>query len=100
MVEVGDEAYNAAVGDRVVLSPCIPCEQCPDCLNGDENMCDFQELFGFQSNGGYAEYVKAPAKNAIQISPNLSYVNASAIPDRLSHGVAHARRAGTSSSRR
>ena len=80
VVEVGDEAYNVAVGDRVVLSPCIPCEQCPDCLNGDENMCDFQELLGFQSNGGYAEYVKAPAKNAIQISPNLSYVNASAIP--------------------
>ena len=43
-------------------------------------MCDFQELLGFQTNGGYAEYVKAPAKNAIQISPDLSYVNASAIP--------------------
>ena len=80
VVEVGAEIHNVAPGDRVVLAPCIPCEQCPDCLSGDENMCDFQELLGFQTNGGYAEYVKAPAKNAIQISPNLSYVDASAIP--------------------
>ncbi len=80
VVEVGGEVHNVAPGDRVVLSPCIPCEQCPDCLSGDENMCDFQELLGFQTNGGYAEYVKAPAKNAIQIAPNLSYVDASAIP--------------------
>ena len=35
---------------------------------------------GFQTNGGYAEYVKAPAKNAIQIASDLSYVDASAIP--------------------
>ena len=80
VVEVGAEVHNVAIGDRVVLAPCIPCGQCPDCLNGDENMCDFQELLGFQTNGGYAEYVKAPAKNAIQISPNLSYVDAAAIP--------------------
>lgn len=80
VVEVGTEVQNITVGDRVVLSPCIPCEQCPDCLNGDENMCDFQELLGFQTNGGYAEYVKVPAKNVIQISADLSYVNAAAIP--------------------
>ena len=80
VVEVGAEVHNVAVGDRVVLAPCIPCEQCPDCLNGDENMCDSQALLGFQTNGGYAEYVRAPAKNAIQISSDLSYDNASAIP--------------------
>ena len=80
VVKVGADVHNVAVSDRVVLAPCIPCEQCSDCRNGDENMCDFQELLGFQTNGGYAEYVKVPAKNAIRISPDLSYVNASAIP--------------------
>ncbi len=80
VAEVGMDVHNLSVGDRVVLSPCIPCEQCLDCLNGDENLCDFQELLGFQTNGGYAEYVKAPAKNAIQISADLSYVDAAAIP--------------------
>lgn len=80
VVEVGTEVHNVAVGDRVVLSPCIPCGQCVDCLSGDENMCDSQLILGFQTNGGYAEYVKAPAKNAIPISPELTYRDASAIP--------------------
>jgi NADPH:quinone reductase-like Zn-dependent oxidoreductase len=80
VAEVGSEVGNVAVGDRVVLSPCIPCEQCVDCLNGHENLCDFQLLLGFQTNGGYAEYVKAPAKNAIQLGADLSYTDAAAMP--------------------
>lgn len=80
VVEVGANVRNVAVGNRVVLSPCISCGECSDCLDGDENMCDFQEILGFQSNGGYAEYVKSPAKNVIPISSELSYSHASAIP--------------------
>ncbi|MCZ6679710.1 MAG: zinc-binding dehydrogenase [Candidatus Poribacteria bacterium] len=80
VVEVASDVHTVDVGAHVVLSPCIPCEQCPDCLNGDENLCDFQELLGFQTNGGYAEYVKAPAKNAVLISGALGYAEASAIP--------------------
>ncbi len=80
VVEVGSDVRNVAVGNRVVLSPCISCGECRDCLNGDENMCDFQEILGFQTNGGYAEYVKAPAKNVIPISSELAYAHAAAIP--------------------
>ena len=80
VVEVGAAARNVAVGDSVVLSPCIPCGQCVDCLNGDENLCDSQILLGFQTNGGYAEYVKAPADNAMPISSRLSYCDAAAMP--------------------
>jgi NADPH:quinone reductase-like Zn-dependent oxidoreductase len=80
VAEIGAEVGNVAVGDRVVLSPCIPCERCVDCRNGDENLCDFQLLLGFQTNGGYAEYVKAPAKNAIQLAADLSYTDAAAMP--------------------
>ena len=80
VVEVGAEVRNVAVGDSVVLSPCIPCGQCVDCLNGDENLCDSQILLGFQTNGGYAEYVKAPAENATLLSSHLSYYEAAAMP--------------------
>ena len=80
IVEVGVEARGVAVGDRVVLAPCIPCGICNDCHSGAENLCDTQELIGFQTNGGYAEYVKAPVQNAIQISAALSFVNAAAMP--------------------
>ena len=76
----GDVARGVAVGDRVVLAPCIPCGVCTDCHSGAENLCDTQELIGFQTNGGYAEYVKAPVQNAIQIPDTLSFVNAAAMP--------------------
>ena len=80
IAEVGAEARGVAVGDRVVLAPCIPCGICSDCHRGAENLCDTQALIGFQTNGGYAEYVKAPAQNAIQIPAALSFANAAAIP--------------------
>ena len=78
--EIGVAARGVAVGDRVVLAPCIPCGVCSDCHRGAENLCDTQELIGFQTNGGYAAYVKAPARNAIQIPKTLSFVNAAAMP--------------------
>ena len=67
-------------GDRILLAPCIPCGVCSDCLGGYENLCDTQELLGFQTNGGYAEYVKAPTKNVIPIADTLSFIKASALP--------------------
>ncbi len=68
------------VGDRVLLAPCIPCGVCSDCINGYENLCDTQQLLGFQTDGGYAEFVKAPVKNAIQIADELPFVEAAALP--------------------
>ncbi|MDE0301515.1 MAG: zinc-binding dehydrogenase [Candidatus Poribacteria bacterium] len=80
VVEIGAEVHKVAVGDSVVLSPCIPCGECVDCLNGDENLCDSQILLGFQTNGGYAQYVTAPAENAIILSSRLSCREAAAMP--------------------
>ena len=80
IAEIGAAVDSIPVGDRVVLAPCIPCGTCSDCQRGDENLCDTQVLIGFQTDGGYAEYVKAPAVNAIRIPESLSFVNAAAMP--------------------
>ena len=80
IAEVGDIGCGVAVGTRVVLAPCIPCGVCSDCHSDAENLCDTQELIGFQTNGGYAEYVKVPAQNAIRIPDTLSFINAAAMP--------------------
>lgn len=75
-----DQEGSPTAGERVVLAPCIPCEVCSDCHRGAENLCATQQLIGFQTNGGYAEYVKAPAQNAMPIPDSLSFVNAAAMP--------------------
>ena len=80
IVEISGEHPELAIGNRVLLAPCIPCGICHDCMNGYENLCDTQQLLGFQTDGGYAEFVKAPAKNAIRIADPLSFVEASALP--------------------
>ena len=80
IAEIYGEHPELTIGDRVLLAPCIPCGVCADCINGYENLCDTQQLLGFQTDGGYAEFVKAPAKNAIQIADTLSFVEASALP--------------------
>lgn len=80
IVEISEEHPFLTKGDRVVLAPCIPCGVCPDCINGYENLCDTQQLLGFQTNGGYAEFVKAPVENAIRIADTLPFVEAAALP--------------------
>ena len=80
IVEISGEHPEFANGNRVLLAPCIPCGMCMDCINEYENLCDTQQLLGFQTDGGYAEFVKAPVKNVIRIAETLSFVDASALP--------------------
>ena len=80
IAEIYGTSPELAIGDRVLLAPCIPCGVCSDCINGYENLCDTQQLLGFQTDGGYAAFVKAPAKNAIRIADDVSFVDAAALP--------------------
>lgn len=80
IAETGDRVRGVSVGDRVVLAPCIPCGVCDDCHRGSENLCPTQTLIGFQTDGGYAAYVKAPAANVIQLPASLTFLHAAALP--------------------
>ena len=80
IAEIYGTSPELTIGDRVLLAPCIPCGVCSDCINGYENLCDTQQLLGFQTDGGYAAFVKAPAKNAIRIGDDVSFVDAAALP--------------------
>lgn len=80
IAEISGTPTNLSTGDRILLAPCIPCSECSDCISGYENLCATQQLLGFQINGGYAEYVKAPTKNAIPIADTLSFAEASTLP--------------------
>ena len=49
------------------------CGRCAHCLVGDENLCDaLQAEYGFVSDGGFAEYVKVPARNAVPLPSHVS----------------------------
>jgi len=78
--EVGGEVAGLAPGDRVFVSPGLSCWRCDMCLSGRDNMCPRYRLVGAQVNGGYAEFVKVPALNAIPIPGSLTFEQAAAFP--------------------
>jgi 2-desacetyl-2-hydroxyethyl bacteriochlorophyllide A dehydrogenase len=80
LAQAGEQVSGVRVGERVLLSPGISCGHCPQCLAGNDNLCRQYTLFGYMVDGGYAEYVRAPAVNVIPIPAGLSYEQAAAVP--------------------
>lgn len=78
--EVGSAVKNVKVDDMVLAAPGIGCEICKECLNGRDNFCQKYTLVGYYVDGGYAEYVKLPGRNAIPIPEGLNFNEAAAIP--------------------
>jgi alcohol dehydrogenase, propanol-preferring len=77
VVEVGPQVRELQIGDRVGV-PWIhwTCGECEYCLGGNENLCPRQKITGVTVDGGYAEFVKAPASHAVKIPAGLSSVEA------------------------
>lgn len=82
VVERVGEGTDAAhpVGQHVVISPGISCWQCAACLTGKDNFCPAYHLVGAGVHGGYAEYVKIPARNLLAMPPGLTFEQAAAYP--------------------
>jgi alcohol dehydrogenase, propanol-preferring len=77
VVEVGEQVRDLHVGDRVGV-PWVhwTCGVCDFCREGNENLCSKQKITGVTVDGGYAEFVKAPATHATKIPDELSFVDA------------------------
>jgi propanol-preferring alcohol dehydrogenase len=77
VVEKGVSVDNLELGDRVGV-PWVhwTCGECEFCREGSENLCSKQKITGVSVDGGYAEFVKAPASHAIKIPDGLSCIEA------------------------
>ena len=52
------------------------CGECEFCREGNENLCLKQKITGVTVDGGYAEFIKAPATHATRIPDAVSSVEA------------------------
>lgn len=58
--EVGPDVSADLVGKKFAVFPWIGCGKCPDCINGDENLCGKQRFLGVAVDGGFATHVLVP----------------------------------------
>ena len=77
---VGAEVAGWQVGDEVTLYGLVTCGDCEFCRAGDITICPQHQIIGEHSNGGFAEYMVAPARNLIPKPPNLSHIEVAALP--------------------
>jgi len=71
IAKVGKNARNLKVGDRVAVDICLTCGTCYFCRRGDGLLCETFTQLGIHTNGGFAEYVKAPWKNCYKLPDEL-----------------------------
>ena len=77
---IGAGVRRPAVGDRVMLDPHWGCGVCEYCREGETTRCLAGHMLGEMDPGGLAEYVKAPALQAIAIPAHVDFDVAACLP--------------------
>jgi threonine dehydrogenase-like Zn-dependent dehydrogenase len=77
VVAVGTGCRRLAVGDRVVVYHIAGCGQCAECRRGYLIGClsPLRAAYGWQRDGGHAEYLLAAEATCLALPPELSYVD-------------------------
>ncbi len=69
---IGDDVDTHRIGDRVCLHYLVTCGACNACRRGAEQFCDSGQMIGLDRQGGYAESITIPARNAHHIPDGVS----------------------------
>lgn len=84
VVKVGKEVSAVRVGQRVTNHFYLTCGQCRNCRSGRETLCLHPRgNVGAACDGGYAEYVKLPARNVVAIPDGVSEIDAAVASDAV-----------------
>jgi threonine dehydrogenase-like Zn-dependent dehydrogenase len=77
IVEVGPGCRRFGVGDRVIVYHISGCGVCNDCRRGYMISCtsEYRRAYGWQRDGGMAEYILAEEKDLVLLPDSLSYAD-------------------------
>lgn len=77
---VGPDVTDRAPGDRVIVYYYAGCGACEWCQRGQENLCgQLRAEYGFFNDGGYAEAIVVPARNAVPLPDHVTFDDAAPI---------------------
>jgi D-arabinose 1-dehydrogenase-like Zn-dependent alcohol dehydrogenase len=69
----GEKVANVAPGDRVCVHYLVHCGHCELCTRGLEQFCRSGQMIGKHRDGGYAEFIAVPVKNAFALPDEISF---------------------------
>ncbi len=76
VTKAGKNTDSSWIGQRVGISPLIPCRDCMPCRRKQYEMCRHYSYLGSRQNGGFAEYAAVPARNLIKLPDSVTYEEA------------------------
>jgi threonine dehydrogenase-like Zn-dependent dehydrogenase len=83
VVEIGSQVSpaEATVGQRVMVHHYAGCGTCASCRTGWTQMCERGQTraFGYNANGGHAEFMRVPVNTLVALPDELSFVAGAAI---------------------
>ena len=71
--QVGRDVTNVLPRDRVCVHYLVHCGTCEFCVRGLEQFCRSGQMIGRHRDGGYAEFIKVPARNAFTLPDEISF---------------------------
>jgi D-arabinose 1-dehydrogenase-like Zn-dependent alcohol dehydrogenase len=71
--KVGADIKHVTPGDRVCVHYLVHCGTCEFCVRGLEQFCRTGEMIGKHRDGGYAEFIKVPGRNAFVLPDEISF---------------------------
>ena len=83
--EVGRGIKNWQSGDRVTVPFCVGCGSCPQCVTGNQQICDHYFQPGFTGWGSFAERVKIKYAdhNLVRLPDEMDFVTAAVLGCRF-----------------
>ncbi len=73
ITETGNAVTRLEPGDPVCLHYMTSCGHCADCERGNDQFCASGSMIGKDIDGGYAEYIRVPERNALPLPPEIPF---------------------------
>ena len=83
VAKCGSGVKKLKEGDRVSIFYLVTCGKCMKCSTGNDNYCDEAKMLGKNIDGGFAEYVTVPARNAFPFPESIPYAQAALMTDAV-----------------
>jgi len=91
--EIESKVRNVSVGDRVCVHYIISCGDCVHCNQENDNRCRNRRSIGHHVDGGFAEYISIPSRNAFKLPDEIPFEQGAIIGCAVSTAF-HALRVG------